>query len=175
MGLELSVNRTGRAWSWWASYSLAEVTDTVDGIEVPRSWDQRHSLQAGLTWNVNNWDFSVAGLIRQMAGRRPPWRSRKSSAPVESLSSSQYPVRVMPNSFRVWPASTPGSAGNSMLGEVRLPHLSKFPIYSIETMFAVSTTILKQMRTAKNSWNLARTTGCHYCRPSAFFGSFREV
>ena len=63
-GLELSVNRTGRAWSWWASYSLAEVTDTVDGIEVPRSWDQRHSLQAGLTWNVNNWDFSVAGLIR---------------------------------------------------------------------------------------------------------------
>ena len=63
-GLELSVNRTGQAWSWWASYSLAEVTDTVDGIDVPRSWDQRHSLQAGLTWNVNNWDFSVAGLIR---------------------------------------------------------------------------------------------------------------
>ena len=63
-GLELSVNRTGQAWSWWASYSLAEVTDTVDSIDVPRSWDQRHSLQAGLTWNVNNWDFSVAGLIR---------------------------------------------------------------------------------------------------------------
>jgi len=63
-GLELSVNRSGQTWSWWASYSLAEVTDTVDGIEVPRSWDQRHSLQAGLTWNVNNWNFSVAGLIR---------------------------------------------------------------------------------------------------------------
>ena len=63
-GVELSVNRSGQALSWWASYSLAEVTDTVDGIEVPRSWDQRHSLQAGLTWNVNNWNFSVAGLIR---------------------------------------------------------------------------------------------------------------
>jgi len=63
-GVELSVNRSGQAVSWWASYSLAEVTDTVDGIEVPRSWDQRHSLQAGLTWNVNNWNFSVAGLIR---------------------------------------------------------------------------------------------------------------
>ena len=63
-GVELSVNRSGQALSWWASYSLAEVTDTVDGIEVPRSWDQRHSLQAGLTWNVNNWNFSVAGIIR---------------------------------------------------------------------------------------------------------------
>ena len=63
-GVELSVNRSGQALSWWASYSLAEVTDTVDGIEVPRSWDQRHSLQAGLTWNVSNWNFSVAGLIR---------------------------------------------------------------------------------------------------------------
>ena len=63
-GFELSVNRSGQALSWWASYSLAKVEDTVDGIEVARSWDQRHSLQAGLTWNVNNWNFSVAGLIR---------------------------------------------------------------------------------------------------------------
>ena len=63
-GLELSVSRSGQSLSWWANYSLAEVTDTVDGMEVPRSWDQRHSLQAGLTWSVNNWDFSVAGLIR---------------------------------------------------------------------------------------------------------------
>ncbi|MCZ6517749.1 MAG: TonB-dependent receptor, partial [Gammaproteobacteria bacterium] len=63
-GLELSLSRAGPALSWWAIYSLAEVTDTVDGLEVPRAWDQRHSLQAGLTWNVNNWDLSVAGHIR---------------------------------------------------------------------------------------------------------------
>jgi outer membrane receptor protein involved in Fe transport len=63
-GVELSINRTGQALSWWASYTLAEVTDTVDGIDVPRSWDQRHALQTGLTWNVNNWDLSVAGHIR---------------------------------------------------------------------------------------------------------------
>lgn len=63
-GLELSINRAGQALSWWASYSLAEVTDTVDGVEVPRSWDQRHSLQAGLNWNVNNWDLSVAAHVR---------------------------------------------------------------------------------------------------------------
>ena len=63
-GLELSINRAGQDLSWWASYSLAEVNDTVDGVEVPRSWDQRHSLQAGLTWSVNNWDLSVAGHVR---------------------------------------------------------------------------------------------------------------
>ncbi len=63
-GLELSLSRAGQALSWWAIYSLAEVTDIVDGLEVPRAWDQRHSLQAGLTWNVNNWDLSVAGHIR---------------------------------------------------------------------------------------------------------------
>ena len=63
-GLELSISRTGQDLSWWASYSLAEVTDTVDGIEVPRSWDQRHALQAGLTWIVNNWDLSIAGHVR---------------------------------------------------------------------------------------------------------------
>lgn len=63
-GLELSINRTGQALSWWASYTLAEVTDTVDGVEVPRSWDQRHSLQAGLIWAVNNWDLSLAGHVR---------------------------------------------------------------------------------------------------------------
>jgi hypothetical protein len=63
-GLELSINRTGQDLSWWASYSLAEVTDTVDGAEVPRSWDQRHALQAGLTWSVSDWDVSIAGHIR---------------------------------------------------------------------------------------------------------------
>ncbi|MDX1403358.1 MAG: TonB-dependent receptor [Woeseiaceae bacterium] len=63
-GLELSVNRSGQDFSWWISYSLARVTDTVDGVAVPRSWDQRHALQAGLNWALGQWDFSVAGHIR---------------------------------------------------------------------------------------------------------------
>jgi outer membrane receptor protein involved in Fe transport len=63
-GLEVSINRSDQALSWWASYSLAEVNDTVGGVEVARSWDQRHSLQAGFTWAVNNWDLSLAGQVR---------------------------------------------------------------------------------------------------------------
>lgn len=62
-GLELSVERTGKPLSWWASYTFAEVTDTVNGREEPRSWDQRHALQAGLNWTSDEWDFSIAANI----------------------------------------------------------------------------------------------------------------
>ena len=54
-----------RYYDIFSQFSTWLTPDTrLSGIDVPRSWDQRHSLQAGLTWNVNNWDFSVAGLIR---------------------------------------------------------------------------------------------------------------
>lgn len=62
-GVELSIDRTDGPLTWWASYTLSEVYDTVDGVEEPRSWDQRHSLIAGLNWNNDVWDFSLAGNI----------------------------------------------------------------------------------------------------------------
>ena len=62
-GLELSIDQTSGSLKWWASYTLSEVYDTVDGVDVPRSWDQRHSLIAGLNWNNDAWDFSLAGNI----------------------------------------------------------------------------------------------------------------
>jgi outer membrane receptor protein involved in Fe transport len=45
--------------SWWASYAWAKAVDEIDGETVPRSWDQRHTVNAGLNltfprrWNVN--------------------------------------------------------------------------------------------------------------------------
>ncbi len=62
-GLELSVDYTSGRLSWWASYTLSEVSDTVDGVKEPRSWDQRDALIAGLSWNKNAWDFSLAANI----------------------------------------------------------------------------------------------------------------
>lgn len=32
------------------SYSLAEATDRIDGVDVPRGWDQEHSVDAYLAW-----------------------------------------------------------------------------------------------------------------------------
>jgi len=48
--------------SGWISYTLARVTDTIDGREVPRDWDQRHAM----TFSVNYrrgaaWNFNLAG------------------------------------------------------------------------------------------------------------------
>lgn len=62
-GMELSVDYTSGPLSWWASYTLSEVNDTVDGVKEPRSWDQRNALIAGLSWNKNAWDFSLAANI----------------------------------------------------------------------------------------------------------------
>lgn len=63
-GIELSLNREGKPLSWWASYSLSDVADTIMGDEQARAWDQRHSLQLGLNWKNEAWDFSVAAHVR---------------------------------------------------------------------------------------------------------------
>jgi outer membrane receptor protein involved in Fe transport len=63
-GLEISLNRAGPVLNWWANYSLARVTDTIDGEEFPRSWDQRHALQVGMNWQSNEWNFAIAANIR---------------------------------------------------------------------------------------------------------------
>jgi outer membrane receptor protein involved in Fe transport len=62
-GLEISAERFGVSLSWWARYTLAEVTDTIDGRQEARSWDQRHALQAGINWTNDEWDFSLAAQV----------------------------------------------------------------------------------------------------------------
>ncbi len=62
-GLELSIDRTSGSLTWWASYTLSKVNDTIDGLKESRSWDQRHALIAGLNWNNDAWDFSVAANV----------------------------------------------------------------------------------------------------------------
>ena len=63
-GMEISLNRAGQVVNWWANYSLAEINDTIDGEEFPRSWDQRHSLQVGMNWQANGWNFAIAANVR---------------------------------------------------------------------------------------------------------------
>ncbi|NND36158.1 MAG: TonB-dependent receptor, partial [Gammaproteobacteria bacterium] len=59
-GIELSLEKTRGLWRWWASYTLAKVTDRIDGIDVPRSWDQRHAVQGGISWRSEPWAFAAA-------------------------------------------------------------------------------------------------------------------
>jgi outer membrane receptor protein involved in Fe transport len=63
-GAELSISRGNQRWHWWATYTWSKVTDSIDGYDEYRSWDQRHSIQGGFGWSVDNWDISLAGLAR---------------------------------------------------------------------------------------------------------------
>ena len=62
-GLEISVDRSIDTWTWWASYTWSKVTDEIEGRDEPRSWDQRHALQAGFGWRDGAWDFSAAASV----------------------------------------------------------------------------------------------------------------
>ncbi len=60
-GVELTLEYRGsEELNWWVSYSLAKVTDRINGVDQRRSWDQRHALQTGLAWTRGPWEVGVA-------------------------------------------------------------------------------------------------------------------
>jgi outer membrane receptor protein involved in Fe transport len=46
--------------SWWAGLALARAEDVLNGVEEPRSWDQRRALTAGVIWPLGAWSLSAA-------------------------------------------------------------------------------------------------------------------
>jgi len=61
--VEISADRTAGSFGWWGSYTWSNVIDTIDGRDEPRSWDQRHSLQGGIDWKNEKWNFSAAASV----------------------------------------------------------------------------------------------------------------
>ena len=60
-GIETTVEYRGTdELEWWASYTWSKVYDRIDGQDQPRSWDQRHALQAGLAWERGPWEVGLA-------------------------------------------------------------------------------------------------------------------
>ena len=62
-GVEFSVRGLGRGgMDWAASYAYARVTDRVGTTDVPRTWDQPHTLYMDATWSPGEkrWHVSVA-------------------------------------------------------------------------------------------------------------------
>ncbi|UCH10724.1 MAG: TonB-dependent receptor [Fidelibacterota bacterium] len=61
-GLEFYIRReTGHKLSYWLSYSLAKVSEKVDGQWIPRFYDQRHTLYCDLSWKPNHkWRVNLA-------------------------------------------------------------------------------------------------------------------
>lgn len=59
-GVELLMQvRPRGAWSGWMSYTWSQVTDRIGTIDVPRSWDQRHAINLGVTWAKGPWTATM--------------------------------------------------------------------------------------------------------------------
>lgn len=60
-GAEVLIERkSGTSWAWSASYALAIAEDRVDGVWVPRPFDQRHTVVAQTTFQPNRrWSLSL--------------------------------------------------------------------------------------------------------------------
>ena len=49
---------------WWLSYANASVKDDIDGVWIPRSWDQRHTVAFSLSYRLwRKWQLNLAGIF----------------------------------------------------------------------------------------------------------------
>ena len=61
-GIEVTVrNRQSDTLNWWLNYTWSEAEDVIDGVAVPRSWDQTHAVTGNLTWQWRKWSLSAVG------------------------------------------------------------------------------------------------------------------
>lgn len=59
-GIEVLMQMRPRGpWSGWLSYTWSQVTDRIGSEDVPRSWDQRHAINLGVTWASGPWTATV--------------------------------------------------------------------------------------------------------------------
>jgi hypothetical protein len=59
-GIEVLMQMRPRGpWSGFVSYTWSQVTDRIDNADVPRSWDQRHAVNLGVTWASGPWTATL--------------------------------------------------------------------------------------------------------------------
>jgi len=90
-GLELSARSAGNGRvQWRASYALARAEDEIDGAWVPRSWDQRHSVDLGVRWTpAERWSVSLSGDLH--SGQPTTPLGSASSTPTDGVEVDPIP------------------------------------------------------------------------------------
>ena len=104
-GVELFASRDqGARADWSVSYALARSTDAIDGRDVPRAVDQRHTVRGD--WSThplsNRWRLTVSGV----------WHSGSPATPQRV----QLDTVQRPDHIEIWTRWVPGA-----LNSVRLP------------------------------------------------------
>jgi len=61
-GIEFFMKKdTGNKFNWWGSYSFAIVEDKINGVNVPRNFDQRHTVYLDLSYKPNpKWRLNLS-------------------------------------------------------------------------------------------------------------------
>jgi hypothetical protein len=63
-GIELSVNGGGASVTWFANYTWSRAMDLIDGLAVPRSWDQTHAGNVVVAYRgPRGWFVSAGGIV----------------------------------------------------------------------------------------------------------------
>jgi hypothetical protein len=64
-GAELMLTGENEAGTllWWGSYAWSVIEDELPDGAVKRSWDQTHTVKAGINWDWKKWSFSAAGSV----------------------------------------------------------------------------------------------------------------
>ncbi len=58
-GYEIHLSSNALPLGWWVSYARASVDDRVNDMEIPRAWDQTHTITAGILWDGPRWTASL--------------------------------------------------------------------------------------------------------------------
>jgi outer membrane cobalamin receptor len=59
-GVEITLrDRQSDHFDWWLNYTWSKAVDVIEGVEVRRSWDQRHALTGNLSWRGEKWTLSL--------------------------------------------------------------------------------------------------------------------
>jgi outer membrane cobalamin receptor len=67
-GLEIFASRRGvGSFNWWGSYTWSEVTDRIDGRDIPRSYDQTHAVSLSGTYPISP-KWTITGLFNYHTG-----------------------------------------------------------------------------------------------------------
>lgn len=87
-GVELSFERSAGDWDSWGAYTWSRATDRIDGADIRRSWDQRHTLQAGIGWSNETWNVNFA------AGIHSGWPTTELTLVEDGVDADGEPVLV---------------------------------------------------------------------------------
>ena len=106
-GAELSLRWQPPArWSGWTSYTWSQAADEFGRAHTLRTWDQKHSVAAGVTWTNRPWQLS-GDLTWHSGWRRNELLSTRAGLALAPRNSAAWPSYLSVDLRSVWQRPLP--------------------------------------------------------------------